>query len=152
MSISNETKRTQTETSVHELCRPPPLILYPTHGFANRLRFIASGVIWIRRMEDIARTRVQIPVWVIWKSTPDCNINVGDFLHIKSGGVNGVWFLDADADCKKISVALNRATKQSVPYFSNNILNRVEKNLNNSVKCLFDPPEPLLIASIRSII
>ena len=135
MNKGNQIALSKQSPNADDLCGPPPLILYPTHGFANRLRFIASGVIWIRRMEEMARVRVQIPIWIVWRSTPECAINVSDFLHTKSGGVSGIWFLDADADAQKIRAALNRVTKQSVPYFTNNVTintSFIEKRVGDS--------------------
>lgn len=98
---------------------PPPLLLYPTHGFANRLRFIACATVWLRKIESEFKSDVRIPIWIIWENTVECNINVDNFLR-KSDGHDGIWFLDAKRDVEKVMTALRRATKQVSPYFSNN--------------------------------
>ena len=115
----------------------PPIIVYPTHGFANRLRFIASVVHWIREIErNVAaesgeagaaalREGGQVPVWVFWSASSVCTIRASDFLERTRPGAGGVWFFDAESDAKRVMETLRSVTGHPktglpVPYFTNN--------------------------------
>ena len=48
------------------------LVVIPTQGFCNRLRMIASASIYA----NLRNT----PLYICWRPSPDCNINLDDFL------------------------------------------------------------------------
>jgi len=62
------------------------IIVIPTHGFGNRLKMLASSIIF--------SNYYKIPLFVCWQSTPDCNIKLEDIL-VKENNINEISFDDA---------------------------------------------------------
>lgn len=61
------------------------IIIIPTQGFGNRLKMLASSIIF--------SNYYKIPLFVCWQPTPDCNIKLEDIL-VKENNINEISFDD----------------------------------------------------------
>jgi len=59
------------------------IIIIPTHGFGNRLKMLASSVIYSKECD--------LSLFVCWQSTPDCNIPLSD-IFAKENNINEISF------------------------------------------------------------